>query len=122
MIKHSLLGVLAVASTFFLSQPLQSFASPRQMEAIDRGLLVSNVGKSGMLVSWRLLGTESSDTEFNLYRDGTKIASIGKTAGTDYLDTAGKVTSQYTVAAVVGGKEGTKSVPSLVLDSSMFSA
>ena len=119
MIKHSLLGVLAVASTFFLSQPLQSFASPRQMEAIDRGLLVSNVGKSGMLVSWRLLGTESSDTEFNLYRDGTKIASIGKTAGTNYLDTAGKVTSQYTVAAVVGGKEGTKSAPSLVLDSSI---
>ena len=89
------------------------------MEAIDRGLLVSNVGKSGMLVSWRLLGTESSDTEFNLYRDGTKIASIGKTAGTNYLDTAGKVTSQYTVAAVVGGKEGTKSAPSLVLDSSI---
>ena len=89
------------------------------MEAIDRGLLVSNVGKSGMLVSWRLLGTESSDTEFNLYRDGTKIASIGKTAGTNYLDTAGKVTSQYTVAAVVGSKEGSKSAPSLVLDSSI---
>ena len=119
MIKHSLLGVLAVASTFFLSQPLQSFASPRQMEAIDRGLLVSNVGKSGMLVSWRLLGTEKPDTEFNLYRDGTKIATIGKTGGTNYLDTAGKVTSQYTVAAVVGGKEGTKSAPSLVLDSSI---
>ena len=119
MTKHSLLGALAVVSTFFLSQPLQSFASPRQMEAIDRGLLVSNVGKSGMLVSWRLLGTESSDTEFNLYRDGTKIASIGKTAGTNYLDTAGKVTSQYTVAAVVGGKEGSKSAPSLVLDSSI---
>ena len=89
------------------------------MEAIDRGLLVSNVGKSGMLVSWRLLGTEKPDTEFNLYRDGTKIATIGKTGGTNYLDTAGKVTSQYTVAAVVGGKEGTKSAPSLVLDSSI---
>ena len=115
MAKHPFLGILAL----ILALPILSHAHPRQMEALDRGLVVSNAGKSGMLVSWRLLGTEKSDTEFNLYRDGTKIASIGKTAGTNYLDTAGKVTSKYTVAAVVGGKEGSKSAPSLVLDSSI---
>lgn len=119
MAKHSRFGIFAVVTALLLALPLQSFSAPRQMEAIDRGLLVSNVGKAGVLVSWRLLGTEGSDTEFNLYRDGTKIASIGKTAGTNYLDTAGKVTSKYTVAAVVGGKEGAKSAPSLVLDSSI---
>ena len=119
MAKHSRFGIFTVVTALLLALPLQSFSAPRQMEAIDRGLLVSNVGKSGMLVSWRLLGTESSDTEFNLYRDGVKIASIGKTAGTNYLDPAGKVTSKYTVAAVVGGKEGAKSAPSLVLDSTV---
>ena len=68
MTKHSRLGFLAVVPALLLALPLQSFAHPRQLEAIDRGLLVSNVGKSGMLVSWRLLGTEDPETEFNLYR------------------------------------------------------
>jgi butyrate kinase len=86
---------------FGLASP--SFAATRQMEKLSRGLAVANTGK-GMLVSWRLLGTENPDTEFNLYRDGTKIATIGKTAGTNYLDADGKTTSKYTVAAVVNGK------------------
>lgn len=104
-----LAGVLA----FGLSVP--SFAANRQMEKLSRGLAVANTGK-GMLVSWRLLGTENPDTEFNLYRDGTKIASIGKTAGTNYLDADGKATSEYTVAAVVGGKEGKAEGALVVLD------
>ena len=80
-----------------------SLAAPRQMENLTRGLVVSNVG-SGVLVSWRLLGTDDPATEFNLYRDGSKIASIAKNAGTNYLDKSGKTTSKYEVAAVVDGK------------------
>ena len=91
------------------------FAAPRQMENLTRGLIASNVG-NGMLVSWRLLGTDDPATEFNLYRDGTKIASIGKTDGTNFLDKSGKSTSKYEVAAVVDGKEQAKSSLSLVLD------
>ena len=93
----------------------QASAADRQMERLTRGVLVSNVG-SGVLVSWRLLGTESPDTEFNLYRDGEKIATVGKTGGTNYLDKSGKTTSKYTVAAVVGGKEQAKQGVSVVLD------
>ena len=115
MAKHPYLGILAL----ILALPFQSFALPRQMEAIDRGLVVSNVGKAGVLVSWRLLGTEDSGTEFNLYRDGTKIATIGSTAGTNYLDKDGKITSKYSVAAVVGGKEGVKKAVSFVFDSTV---
>ena len=115
MAKHPFLGILAL----IFALPILSLAHPRQMEALDRGLVVANAGKSGMLVSWRLLGTDSANTEFNLYRDGTKIASIGKTAGTNYLDTAGKLTSKYTVAAVVGGKEGAKKAVSFVFDSTV---
>ena len=94
------------------------FAAPRQMENLTRGLVASNVG-NGMLVSWRLLGTEDPATEFNLYRDGTKIASIGKTDGTNFLDKTGKTTSKYEVAAIVDGKEQAKSSLSLILDKSV---
>ena len=83
MTRHSRFGFLAIIPALLLALPLQSFAHPRQLEAIDRGLVVANVGKSGMLVSWRLLGTEKTDTEFNLYRDGEKIDTIGKTDGTN---------------------------------------
>ena len=119
MTKHPRHGFLAVIAALVLALPLLSFAYPRQMEALNRGLVVSNVGKSGMLVSWRLLGTEDPNTEFNLYRDGKKIASIGKNAGTNYLDKDGKITSKYTVSAVVDGKDGTKEAASFVLDSSV---
>ena len=115
MAKHPFLGILAL----ILALPILSPAHPRQMEALDRGLVVANAGKSGMLVSWRLLGTDSANTEFNLYRDGTKIASIGKAAGTNYLDKDGKITSKYSVAAVVGGKEGAKKAVSFVFDSTV---
>ena len=107
--RFALTGALA----FGLATP--SFAADRLMERLTRGLAVSNVG-TGVLVSWRLLGTESPDTEFNLYRDGEKIATIGKADGTNYLDADGKVSSNYTVAAVVNGKEGAKASPTMIFD------
>ena len=119
MTKHPRHGFLAVIAALVLALPLLSFAHPRQMEALNRGLVVSSLGKSGMLVSWRLLGTEDPNTEFNLYRDGEKIASIGKNDGTNYLDKDGKITSKYTVSAVVDGTEGEKKEPSFVFDSTV---
>ena len=108
-------GTLSMMACFavFAGLPQSAGAAPRQMENLTRGLTVANVG-SGVLVSWRLLGTEAPDTEFNLYRDGEKIASIGKTAGTNYLDKDGKATSKYAVSAVSGGKEGEKSAAEIV--------
>ncbi|MBQ5465153.1 MAG: hypothetical protein IIT53_14375, partial [Fibrobacter sp.] len=96
---------------------VSAFAAPRQVEKLTRGLTVANVG-SGVLVSWRLLGTDDPATEFNLYRDGTKIATIGKTAGTNYLDKDGKSTSKYEVTAIVGGKEGKKTAAEIVFTDS----
>jgi len=98
-----------------------AFAAPKQMENLTRGLVSANVGK-GMLVSWRLLGTDDPALEFNLYRDGEKIASIKGSEGTNYLDASGKTSSKYEVAAVVDGKEGSKSGLSLVYDKTVESA
>ena len=113
--KFSEMLSLTVFFSFVALAATGSFAAPRQMEKLTRGLAVSNVG-TGVLVSWRLLGTESPDTEFNLYRDGVKIASISKNAGTNYLDAAGTTASKYEVAAVVSGKEGSKSTAEIVFD------
>lgn len=87
----------------------------RQMENLSRGLVAANVN-SGMLVSWRLLGTEKPTTAFNLYRDGTKIATVSGTQATNYLDASGKATSVYTVAPVVDGVEGKAQGLSFVYD------
>ncbi len=106
---------LALCAALSLGVAAQTYAAPRQMENLSRGLVASNVG-NGMLVSWRLLGTDAPDTEFNLYRDGTKIATIAGNAATNYLDAAGKTTSKYTVAAVTKGTEGAKSGLSFVFD------
>ena len=110
--------VLAGACAFALS-PL--FAGVHQMENLGRGLIAANTG-SGMLVSWRLLGTDSPTMEFNLYRDGAKIASIGSNDATNYLDASGKTTSVYQVAPVVGGQEMAKSSQVMTFDKTVTDA
>ena len=47
----------------------------RQMEWLNRGLVAVKTS-GGVFLSWRVLGTEGSETSFNLYRDGEKIANV----------------------------------------------
>ncbi|WP_305853168.1 RICIN domain-containing protein [Streptomyces sp. ICN903] len=84
----------------------------KQMEDLDRGLVSVRSG-SGNLVSWRLLGTESRDTAFNLYRGGTKVNSSPITGSTNHLDAGAPADASYTVRAVVDGAEQAASGPSL---------
>jgi len=58
---------------------------------------------SGIFVSWRILPTEYYDTQYNLYRDGTKVAE-GLTVS-NYQDNSGSKTNKYKVVPVVRGKE-----------------
>lgn len=58
------LKFMCIATATVLSQLL--FAQ-RQMEYLKRGI-TAIPSKSGVFVSWRLLGTESRDTRFDLYR------------------------------------------------------
>jgi autotransporter-associated beta strand protein len=77
----------------------------RITDRLDRGLVAVPQG-NGAFVSWRIFGEEYYDTEYNLYRDGTKIA--GPLSISNYTDTNGKAGSKYQVAAVVRGKEQEK--------------
>ncbi|WP_274531441.1 rhamnogalacturonan lyase family protein [Micromonospora hortensis] len=83
-----------------------------QMEKLDRGLVSVRSG-SGNLVSWRLLGTETSGVAFNLYRGSTKVNASPITGATNYLDNGAAAGSAYTVRAVVGGTEQAASAPAL---------
>lgn len=79
-------------------------ASQRQMEYLDRGVVAVKTD-TGVFVSWRLLGTESSSVSFNVYRDGVKINANPITNSTNLQDASGTVNSTYTVRAVVNGSE-----------------
>ncbi|MEV4825935.1 cellulose binding domain-containing protein [Micromonospora sp. NPDC049274] len=87
-------------------------AGAKQMEDLDRGLISVRAG-SGNLVSWRLLGTETSGVSFNLYRGSTRINASPITGATSYLDSGAAAGSAYTVRAVVGGAEQAASAPAL---------
>jgi hypothetical protein len=87
-----------------------------QLEHLDRGLVAASTA-DGVFLSWRLLGYEvtgrtatgMAGPDFRVYRDGALIATV--TDSTNYLDAAGTGTSEYRVAAVVGGKEVDRSAP-----------
>ena len=92
------LAALSLATTGMVAQ--------RNTDILDRGLVAVPSG-SGAFVSWRIFGEEYYDTEYNLYRDGTKIAGPLKVS--NFADKDGKAGSKYQVAPVVRGKEQQKS-------------
>lgn len=75
----------------------------RQMEYLDRGLVAAKTN-SGVFVSWRWLGTESSSVRYNLYRDGELVNAFPLNV-TNYTDPGGTLESTYSVAAVIDGVE-----------------
>ncbi|MDO3704733.1 cellulose binding domain-containing protein [Micromonospora sp. C28SCA-DRY-2] len=83
-----------------------------QVEDLDRGLVSVRSG-TGNLVSWRLLGTETTGVGFNLYRGGTRVNSSPITGATNHLDAGAPAGAAYTVRAVVGGAEQPASPPAL---------
>jgi hypothetical protein len=87
------------------------------MEDLGRGVTVVPSG-GGSLVSWRLLGTDSANTAFNVYRNGTLLNSSPITGATNYLDAGGSGT--YTVAPVNGGTVGTAAGAEAVFNSSGY--
>lgn len=79
----------------------------RMMEKLDRGL-VAVMTEDGIFLSWRMLGSESSfDTiysspDFDVYKNGQKIATV--TDSTNYIDATGTQVDEYSIA-VAGTEE-----------------
>ena len=71
---------------------------------LDRGLAAIKVD-GGVYLSWRLLGTDSFDLGFNVYRNGAKVNSEPIVTSTNYLDLEGTLAAEYYVTAVKDGVE-----------------
>ena len=59
-------GVFAAGGETASEQAALSADEPRQMEYLSRGAIGATVS-GGVFMSWRLLGTEPTDTKFNVY-------------------------------------------------------
>lgn len=116
-------GARAMAAALLCATALSSVAgtaqagpqiAPRQMEALDRGVVAVPAVDGGILVSWRLLGDDSPKVAFNLYRDGAKLNAKPLTGATDFVDKSGAATATYDVRPVLNGKEGPAGKPAKV--------
>ncbi|WP_205327226.1 carbohydrate-binding protein [Glycomyces sp. YM15] len=99
--------------------PPQTGDGRYEVEELTRGVTVVPSG-SGRLVSWRLLGTDPSNVAFNVYRDGTRLNGSPLTGASNYLDTGGSSSSQYTVRTVVDGSEGAAAGTEVAFNSSGY--
>src|SRR5699024_1066525 len=81
----------------------------RDAERLDRGALADPT-EDGVLVSWRLLGDESMDTRFVVFRDGERITPEAITDSTNLLDPEGTTDSEYRIA-IEGASASGKAVP-----------
>ncbi len=87
---------------------IQSAMAQRFTDKLDRGLVVvptgSTDGSTTNFVSWRRLADEYYGVTYNLYKNGTRIATNLTT--TSYNDNNNAPpTTQYQVAAVVNGAD-----------------
>ncbi len=79
----------------------------RQMETLDRGL-VAVPAEDGVLVRWRLFGTDPDDLGFHVYRDGERVNNKPVTDSTNFLDPEGTTDSTYTIRPVGHGRVKTE--------------
>ncbi len=79
-----------------------SVHAQRKSDVLTRGL-VAMKAKSGNFLSWRRLGEEYYDTYYNVYRNGTRIATNLK--ATNLSDASGNDASSYIIRPVIRGEE-----------------
>lgn len=77
--------------------------SQRVTDKLNRGLVAMKV-TDGVFLSWRITAEEYYDTEYNVYRDGTKLNTEPLNVS-NFTDKEGSSTASYTVCAVVRGQE-----------------
>ena len=100
--KGLLLLALCSIASMGLAQPRYDFTRLQQ-EKLGRGVVAVRQNPNQVAVSWRYLSSDPMQTTFNLYRNGTKIASVPAGTGTFYTDTyTGTQPAEYTVKPVTG--------------------
>lgn len=74
-----------------------------RMENLNRGVIAANTNK-GILVSWRILGTDDENTRYQVYKNGQTPPIFTGTVkdASCYLDASGTVSDNYTVDVYQG--------------------
>lgn len=96
--NKKLLATSALALLVSMGANAQRFT-----DKLDRGLVAVKTTK-GVYCSWRIQADEYYDVKYNLYRDGTKV-NAEPLEVSNFTDTSGSESSQYTVKAVLNGVE-----------------
>ena len=96
--NKKLLATSALALLVSMGANAQRFT-----DKLDRGLVAVKTTK-GVYCSWRIQTDEYYDVKYNLYRDGTKVNAEPLDVS-NFTDTSGSESSQYTVKAVLNGVE-----------------
>ncbi|TJZ61797.1 T9SS type B sorting domain-containing protein [Sphingobacterium olei] len=86
-------------------EPDEVVTTPRWLETLDRGLVAVRPAANRVFLSWRLLGNETMDLGFNLYRDNLKLNAEPIVGSTNYQDVT-EENGKYTVVPVVNDEEG----------------
>ena len=112
-LKIRLNVAFAIGLVFFLTATANS---QHLMENLGRGVVAVRQSATEVYVGWRVLGTDSSDTAFNLYRStgggpGVLLNGAPITGGTNYVDGGADLSQSnaYFVRPVVSSVEGAAS-------------
>ncbi len=76
-----------------------------QLENLDRGLIAVRTNPKSVFLSWRILGTDAKNLAFNLYRGKTKLNANPISTISNWVDSSGVESEEYSVRAVLNGKE-----------------
>ncbi|HEX5858667.1 MAG TPA: fibronectin type III domain-containing protein [Microbacterium sp.] len=82
----------------------------RQAEYLDRAPAAVQTDE-GVLVTWRMLGTDPDAVAFHVYRDGARITEEPISDSTNLLDADGTETSQYFITKLLDDVEVTETEP-----------
>ena len=76
-----------------------------RVENLDRGVIAANTNK-GILVSWRILGTDDENTRYEVFKNGQTPPIYTGTVrdASNYLDASGTTADNYTVDVYQGDK------------------
>jgi len=107
-------GYLALTVIMLITGTLAM--AQRQMENLDRGVIVVRTGNDSVYIGWRMLGTDSDDIAFNIYRQSgdDKPVKLNKnpiTESTNYVDANVSFNrdNSYFVKGIIKGREQEKS-------------
>jgi rhamnogalacturonan endolyase len=105
--KKILASLFLLAGTVFSTnaQPKYDFTK-LQREQLGRGVVAVRQNQSETCLTWRYLSTDQMETSFNIYRNGSKVATVPAGQATMWIDKqGGNQSANYEVRPVVKGVE-----------------